>query len=186
LKTSLLAHRDILRRPSVGRAHLAAFWGVVIPLIVIILAQFGFVIPQAPAKLLHLIQDLAGIALLIGTLMAMVVLIRQRATSARELHQLLDQDEPPLKLLGMLARQVRILIQVSELRASRMTEAEIIKRLKLHPYVVEKGTAQARNFTMEQLEKAHALLVETDWRIKTGEMEDVLALDMLVVALARL
>jgi DNA polymerase-3 subunit delta len=111
---------------------------------------------------------------------------READQALRELHQLLDQEEPPLKLLGMLARQVRILIQVRELRASRMTEAEIIKRLKLHPYVVEKGTAQARNFTMEQLEKAHALLVETDWRIKTGEMEDVLALDMLVVALARL
>ena len=72
LKTSLIAHRDILRRPSVGGAHLAAFWGVVIPLIVIILAQFGFVIPQAPAKLLHLVQDLAGIALLIGTLFLLV------------------------------------------------------------------------------------------------------------------
>ncbi len=68
LKTALIEHRDILRRPSVGGAHLAAFWGVVIPLIVIIVAQFGFIIPQAPAKLLSLIQDLAGIALLIGTL----------------------------------------------------------------------------------------------------------------------
>ncbi len=68
LKTSLLLHRGILRRPSVGGAHLAAFWGVLIPLIVIILVQFGFIIPQAPAKLLSLVQDLAGIALLIGTL----------------------------------------------------------------------------------------------------------------------
>ena len=52
LKTALLAQRDILKRPSVGGAHLAAFWGVVIPLIVIILAQFGFIIPHAPANLL--------------------------------------------------------------------------------------------------------------------------------------
>ena len=59
LMASVLAHRGILNRPSVGEAHLAAFWGVIIPLLVIIFAQFGFIIPQAPAKLLHLIQDLA-------------------------------------------------------------------------------------------------------------------------------
>jgi DNA polymerase-3 subunit delta len=78
------------------------------------------------------------------------------------------------------------LIQVSELQASRMTQEQIAKQLKLHPYVVKKGLAQERNFSMRQLEKAHALLVETDWMIKTGEMEGVLALDMLVVSLTRL
>jgi Fe-S oxidoreductase/nitrate reductase gamma subunit len=72
LKNALLAQREILRRPSVGGAHLAAFWGVVIPLLVIIIAQFGFIMPAVPAKFLSLVQDLAGIALLIGTLFLMV------------------------------------------------------------------------------------------------------------------
>ena len=111
---------------------------------------------------------------------------RQADEALHLLHQLLDRGEPPLKLMAMLARQVRIMIQVSDLQASRMTQAQIAKRLKLHPYVVQKGLAQAGNFDMEQLERAHALLVETDRMIKTGEMEDVLALDMLVVSLTRL
>jgi DNA polymerase-3 subunit delta len=111
---------------------------------------------------------------------------READKALRLLHRLLDEGEPPLRLMAMLARQVRILIQVSELQASRMTQEQIAKRLKLHPYVVKKGLAQERNFSMGQLEKAHALLLETDWMIKTGEMEGVLALDMLVVSLARL
>lgn len=111
---------------------------------------------------------------------------REVDEALRLLHHLLDEGEPPLRLLAMLARQVRILLQVSELRSNRMTQEQIAKQLKLHPYVVQKGLAQAPNFTLQQLEKAHALLVETDWMIKTGEMEDVLALDMLVVSLARL
>lgn len=111
---------------------------------------------------------------------------RQADQALRQLHQLLDENEPPLRLLAMLARQIRILIQVSELRAEVMSQSQIARRLKLHPYVVKKGGAQALNFTMEQLEKAHALVVETDWKIKTGEMEGVLALDMLVVSLTRL
>jgi DNA polymerase-3 subunit delta len=111
---------------------------------------------------------------------------RQVDEALRQLHQLLDENEPPLRLLAMLARQIRILIQVSELRAQRMSQSQIAKQLKLHPYVVKKGAAQALNFTMDQLERAHSLVVDTDWKIKTGAMEDVLALDMLVVALARL
>jgi DNA polymerase-3 subunit delta len=110
---------------------------------------------------------------------------RQTDRALRLLHRLLDDGEAPLYLLAMLARQVRILIQVSELREQGLTQKEIAARLKLHPYVVEKGLAQALNFDTGQLEAAHRRLVETDWSIKTGKTEDVLALDMLVVDLSR-
>jgi DNA polymerase III delta subunit len=58
--------------------------------------------------------------------------------------------------------------------------------LKLHPFVVEKGLAQAHNFDLAQLEAAHRHLVHADWSIKTGQMDDLLALDTLVVALTRI
>lgn len=111
---------------------------------------------------------------------------READKALRLLHRLLDGEQHPLRLLAMITRQVRILIQVSELQADRMTPDQLAKRLKLHPYVVKKGLAQAANFTMSQLEDAYALLVDTDWKIKTGDMEDELALDLLVVSLARL
>jgi DNA polymerase-3 subunit delta len=101
----------------------------------------------------------------------------------RLLHRMLDEEAAPLYLLTMLARQIRILIQVSELREQGLSPKEMASRLKLHPYVVEKGLAQARNFTMGQLEAAYQRLVDSDWAIKTGQVEEVLALDLLVVAL---
>ena len=108
---------------------------------------------------------------------------RQTDRALRLLHHMLDDGEAPLYLLAMLARQVRILIQVSELRGQGLDQKEMAGRLKLHPYVVEKGLAQARNFSMAQLEAAHQRLVDTDWAIKTGEIEDTLALDLLVADL---
>ena len=111
---------------------------------------------------------------------------READKALRLLHHLLDEEQHPLSLLAMLTRQVRILIQVSELQSGRMTPDQIAKRLKLHPFVVKKGMAQAPNFTMRQLEEAYALLVDTDWTIKTGGMEGELALDLLVVSLTRL
>jgi DNA polymerase-3 subunit delta len=111
---------------------------------------------------------------------------RQTDRALQLLHRLLEDGEPPLYLLAMLARQIRILIQVAELQERGLTPKEVARRLKLHPYVVEKGLAQARNFDLAQLESAHERLVKTDWAIKTGEAEDVLALDMLVVTLTHI
>jgi DNA polymerase-3 subunit delta len=110
---------------------------------------------------------------------------RETGRALRLLHHLLDEGEAPAYLLAMLARQVRILIQVSELQAQGLTQDEMAKRLKVHPYVVKKGMAQAQNFTLAQLEAAHQQLVETDWAIKRGDVEPVVALDMLVVGLTR-
>jgi DNA polymerase-3 subunit delta len=110
---------------------------------------------------------------------------RQTDRALRLLHQLLDDGAAPLYLLTMLARQVRILIQVKELRAQGLAPTKIAGRLKLHPFVVEKGWAQAQNFRMAQLEAAYQQLVQTDWRIKTGQMPEILALDVLIVGLTR-
>jgi DNA polymerase-3 subunit delta len=111
---------------------------------------------------------------------------RETDRALRLLHRMLEEEAEPLYLLAMLARQVRILIQVSELQTQHLTPREMANRLKLHPYVVEKGIVQARNFDLAQLEAAHRQLVETDWKIKTGELESILALDTLVVALTHM
>jgi DNA polymerase-3 subunit delta len=99
---------------------------------------------------------------------------------------MLDAGEAPLYLLAMLARQIRILIQVKDLQGRGLGKNEIAGELRLHPYVVEKGMAQAWNFSLSQLEAAHHNLVETDWAIKTGGLEDLVALDLLVVNLTHI
>ena len=88
-------------------------------------------------------------------------------------------------LLGMIVRQFRIMIQVKELSGQGLSQQDTATRLKLHPFVVKKTTRQAMNFSMEQLETIYKKLLETDVSIKTGKMDDVLALDLLVVGLSR-
>jgi len=108
---------------------------------------------------------------------------RDGQRAAKLLHQLLDEGEHPLALLGMIVRQFRIMIQVKELSGQGLSQQDMATRLKLHPFVVKKTTRQAMNFSMEQLEAIYRKLLETDVAIKTGKMDEVLALDMLVVGL---
>jgi DNA polymerase-3 subunit delta len=108
---------------------------------------------------------------------------RQAAAALKLLHGLWEDGEPPLYVLAMLARQVRLLIQVSELQARGVSALEMARQLGQRDWLLRKLLAQAAFFSMDQLESAHRAVVETDWAIKTGEMDGELALDLLVARL---
>lgn len=101
------------------------------------------------------------------------------------LHRLLEDGEHPLSLLGMIIRQFRIMIQIKDLAERGAPSQEIGGQLGLHSFVAEKGLRQSRNFSMEQLEIIYHKLLEIDVSIKTGQMDPVLALDMLIAGLSR-
>ena len=62
----LLGHKRILRNPYTGTAHLMLFWGLAIPIIIVILAQFRFAMPDILAGILSLLLDMLGSAMLVG------------------------------------------------------------------------------------------------------------------------
>ncbi len=110
---------------------------------------------------------------------------RDTHTALRLLHEQLDQEAKPLYLLTMINRQFRLLVQIKDLTARGQTPAAIAEKLKLNPFVVTKTVAQARNFTMPQLDAIYGKLLETDLAIKTSRSDPVVALDTLVVDLTR-
>jgi len=110
---------------------------------------------------------------------------RHTATAFRLLAQMRNQGAHPLYLLTMIVRQYRILLQVKDYAERGLRKGEIASALKLHPYPTQKAMSQARNYTPRQLESIYDRLLETDVAIKTGKLEANLALDMLVVELAR-
>ena len=102
-----------------------------------------------------------------------------------ELHRLLDQGKAPLELFGLIVRQFRLMIELKELAEQGITGPPAAERLSLHPFVADKASKQARAFSMEQLEAVYHRLLEMDVQIKTGQTEDVVALDLLVAGLTR-
>ncbi|MFQ5855807.1 MAG: DNA polymerase III subunit delta [Anaerolineae bacterium] len=108
---------------------------------------------------------------------------RDHRQAVTRLHELLEAGEPPMYLLFMITRQFRILTQVKELAGQGLYQAAIQSRLGLHPFVVRKAVAQARNFSLGQLNAIYRKILETDEAIKTGRLEPELALDILVAEL---
>ena len=108
---------------------------------------------------------------------------RNGRTASQTLHSLLDAGEHPMRLLAMVVRQFRLLIQVKELKAQGLTSQQAAKALKLHPFPTDKLYNQANHFTADQLEKVYRHLLDTDVDIKTGKIEPEVALDLLVAGL---
>ena len=108
---------------------------------------------------------------------------RQTSTALKLLHAQLDQNAAPLYLLTMITRQFRMLLQIKDLAAREMNPTAIREQLKLHPFVVDKTSKQAANFSVPQLERAYQKLLETDLAMKTSRSEPIAALDLLIVDL---
>ena len=100
------------------------------------------------------------------------------------LKDLLAAKEPPPRLLAMIARQLRILLMVCDLKEQGCPEREIPERLQLHPFVARKAVAQSRNFNKETLLKALAALSDLDMGIKTGKMEFYPSMETFLLSLS--
>ena len=76
----------------------------------------------------------------------------------------------PWQVFFMLVRHFRILIMAQDLLARNINSKEIITKLKMHPFVINKAISQNKNFTKEKLSKIYKELLEIDLKIKTGQV----------------
>jgi DNA polymerase-3 subunit delta len=107
---------------------------------------------------------------------------RRGPQAIRELHKILEKEDP-LYVLGMIVRQFRLILQAKELLEARAGEGEISQALGLHPFPTGKVCAQARNFSLPDLEHVYHRLLDYDTEIKTGKVEPSVALDALIAGL---
>lgn len=91
--------------------------------------------------------------------------------SLKILNILIESGEDPYKILFMIVRQFRIIIQVKDLIEQKYDRTHIIKTLKLHPFVAMTTMEQSRNFSFEELKRIYRALLQIDIDIKTGNIK---------------
>ena len=97
-------------------------------------------------------------------------------------YDLLALKEPPMRILFLIARQFNLLLQVNECRKKGCDNHTTAVRTGLRDFLIGKYAAQAARFETEDLRKALRDCVEAEERVKTGKMNDVLAVELLIVA----
>lgn len=99
-------------------------------------------------------------------------------------NDLLSLKEPPLRILFLIARQFNQLLQVRQLSDAGMDQSSIAKKLSLNPYIAGKIRTQSRSFTPEALKDAVTACVEAETAVKTGNLSDQLAVELLLIQLS--
>ena len=107
--------------------------------------------------------------------------LRRRGPALRSLRALLDDGQAGIYILTMIARQVRILLNVQDLAGKRLRPEELASQLGLAPFLVRKALEQARGFAPNELAALHERLIEIDHATKTGRGDIEAALEVLVV-----
>lgn len=100
------------------------------------------------------------------------------------LQQVLAAGQHPLQVLALLARQYRIYMGIKDLTTQGHSPDEIARALRVPAWVVRRDMHVARRLSWAFLERAMEHLLKTDVRIKRGEIDATLAIQMLVVRLA--
>ena len=96
------------------------------------------------------------------------------------LHRFLENNEPPLRILALVARQFRLLSLAKALSEAGIPQGELAGRLSVPPFAVRKLVSQSSRFSSAFLDAALRRLVEIDHSVKTGRIDAVLALDLFV------
>lgn len=95
--------------------------------------------------------------------------LKDRRKGVAAAQSLLDDREPPLRLLAMVARQLRIVARMREALSDGLRPQEAAKRAGAPPFKAGDLTESARRFTAESLGKAFALIAETDRALKSSK-----------------
>lgn len=108
-------------------------------------------------------------------------IVTKQTGRAMELYEdLLALKEPPMRILFLIARQFNQVLQVKEMLARGNDKGKIASRLKMQPFVVGKIIPQARGFSREQILSYVSLCVEMEEAVKTGRIQDRMAVELLI------
>jgi len=105
---------------------------------------------------------------------------RSAAKALQALREVL-RKEPALKVLGMLVRQVRLLLGCDSLRRHGGNVAEAPSVLGISPYEAHKVWQQSVRLSTEQLSKALSECLNTDLALKTGGGDPGLLLEIMII-----
>lgn len=96
-------------------------------------------------------------------------------------NDLLKQKQDPIKIIAIMMGQFRLLLQAKILRTQGYQAQEITSSLKIHPYRVKLALQQEKQFSKELLSTAYRQLIDTDYLIKSGQVESKLQFELFVM-----
>lgn len=109
------------------------------------------------------------------------IMNRRTAEAIELLQDLLRQNEEPIKILALMASQIRIMYVAKGLAKEGYGQQKIASHLKIHPYRVKLALEKAQYFQEQELMMFLNNVADADYKMKTGQMDKVLLLELIIL-----
>lgn len=96
-------------------------------------------------------------------------------------YDLLALKEPPMRILFLLARQFKLLLEVKTLDKQGYARKDIASKTGMHPFVVGKYQEQAKSFSQKELRAIMEEGAEIEESVKTGSLTDTLGVELFIM-----
>ena len=96
-------------------------------------------------------------------------------------YDLITQKEPPMKILYWITRQFNQLYQIKELQSKGYPDHIIAERMEIRDFIVRKNKVLCQSFSLGELRRAVEMCVEREEDVKTGRLNDRMAVELLIV-----
>ena len=96
-------------------------------------------------------------------------------------YDLLTLKEPPMRIMFLITRQFQILLNIRDMSARGLDSQTMAKVAGVPPFAVKRNLSQAKGFTMTQLKGALRDGVEFEEAVKTGQMNDQMAVELFIM-----
>lgn len=96
-------------------------------------------------------------------------------------YDLLTLKEAPMRILFLLAKQFQQMLLILQYQEEGLSQQEIASRLGVPSFVVKKLSVCAKAYTVSELSRAVADLVSAEEDVKTGRLNDILSVELLIV-----
>ncbi|MCM1046550.1 MAG: DNA polymerase III subunit delta [Candidatus Gastranaerophilales bacterium] len=100
-------------------------------------------------------------------------------------YDLIALKEPPMRILFLIARQCNMLLQTKIMRQQGFDNKAIGSQIGVPPFVVGKYVAQAAKLKLQDLSAAVSQCVNTEEAVKTGKMNDMMSVELLILSVLR-
>lgn len=97
-------------------------------------------------------------------------------------YDLLALKEPPMRILYLLTRQFKLLLEVQELVKKGMGRKQVAERAGVHPFAAGKYMEQCRNFRKAELRAIMEKGAELEEAVKTGRLNDVMSVEVFILS----
>ena len=101
----------------------------------------------------------------------------------RLLNNQIDHGEEPIKILGTIAWQLRMIWEVKHYQQKNLPSGQIAKVMGAHPFMVEKALQHTRRFSTQQLRSGYLELVKADRNLKSTTKDPTAVMQTLILNL---